>query len=161
MLLIWVNSRPALYFKVLYFGVLFLIISSLIVDLFVCVYRISFHWSWYFSWGLIENCLWDVVYKLDMHIPPHADLWKVMVMVLVVCNFWNPTNEYFTIREYSEILPFMSLNFLKFEQIRHKYLQRPCKCVNWHQNIYVRNMRVGHRILFLERAFLYELSVHC
>ena len=39
-----------------------------------------------------------------------------------------------------------TFNGLKFEKIFHKCLQCPRKCVNWHQTIYVWNMRVQHII---------------
>ena len=54
-------------------------------------------------------------------------------------NVQNSTSEYFPIRECSGIFTIMSHNSLAFEQICHKCLQRPCKCVNWHQTIWVWN----------------------
>ena len=39
-----------------------------------------------------------------------------------------------------------AINGLEFEQVCHKRLQCPCKCVNWNQTIYVWNTRIGYKI---------------
>ena len=46
--------------QVLLFGVFVIIFSSLIVDLFVHIDRISVHWSRKLSLGVLSNFLWDV-----------------------------------------------------------------------------------------------------
>ena len=53
--------------QVLLFGILFIIFLSLIVEIFVFIDRISFHWSWNFSSGVIVNFLWAVS-KLEIWI---------------------------------------------------------------------------------------------
>ena len=55
------------YFEVLLLGVLVFIFVSFIVDLFICINRISFHWSLTLSLSVLENCLWGV-YKEDIRI---------------------------------------------------------------------------------------------
>ena len=57
-------------------------------------------------------------------------------------------SDYFSIRKCSNICTIMSRNSLALEKIYHKCFQCPCKCVNWHQTIYVRNTHVQHRIYF-------------
>ena len=34
------------------------------------------------------------------------------------------------------------------KKVRHKIIQCPCKCVNWNQDIYVRNMHVLYKVFF-------------
>ena len=48
-------------------GSLVIIFTSLIVDLFIWINRISVHWSWNLSLGVSENFLW-VLSKLDIQI---------------------------------------------------------------------------------------------
>ena len=42
-------------YKLLLFGVLVIIFTSLIVDLFVCIYQISVHWYWNLSLSVIKH----------------------------------------------------------------------------------------------------------
>ena len=62
-----VSFLKILHLKVLFFGFLVFIFESLIIDLFVSVYKIIIHWYWNLSLGMFENCLWSV-FKLDMRI---------------------------------------------------------------------------------------------
>ena len=61
-------------------------------------------------------------------------------------NVWSHKSEYFPIKECSDICTIMSLHGLTFEQIFHKCLQSPHKCVNWNQTIYLWNTRIQHII---------------
>ena len=56
--------------QLMFLGALFFIFAFLIVDLFVCIDRISINLSWNLSRGVIANCLW-VVSKLDIRIFSH------------------------------------------------------------------------------------------
>ena len=82
MLLLWVIFIQTLYFKVLSFGVLDFILVLLIVYIFFCAERISVCWSWNFSLGVIENCMWAYPNQIYGFAPP-AGLWKSVVRVLV------------------------------------------------------------------------------
>ena len=66
-LIIWVSFLQTLHFKLLSFGVLVLISSSLIVDFFVRVNWVRVHWPWNFSSGVIANFMCSIS-KLYTHI---------------------------------------------------------------------------------------------
>ena len=51
----------------LFFAVSVIIFASLIVDLFLSINRISVHWSWSLSLGVLENFLWAIS-KPDINI---------------------------------------------------------------------------------------------
>ena len=58
--------------QVLLFGFLVIIFVSLIVEMFVCVDRISFCWTWNLYSGVLENSMWDIS-KPDIRIClPHS-----------------------------------------------------------------------------------------
>ena len=44
----------------MFFGVLLIIFALLFFDFFVCIHRISVHWSWNFSLGVLPIFLWGV-----------------------------------------------------------------------------------------------------
>ena len=46
--------------RLMFFSVLFIIFVSLIVDMFICIDRISVHWYWNLSSSVIENYLWAI-----------------------------------------------------------------------------------------------------
>ena len=62
LLFLWLIIRQVLFFEV--FAIIF---ALLIVDLFVFIDWVNVHFSWNFSPGMIENCIWTVS-KLDKRI---------------------------------------------------------------------------------------------
>ena len=67
LLFLRVSILKTFHFEVLFFGVLVFIFAPLVVGIFFCANRIRDHWSWKFSSGVFENCLW-AVFKPDIHI---------------------------------------------------------------------------------------------
>ena len=80
-----VSFLKKFHFGILFFGVLFFISESLIIDQFVCIIWIRIHWSWKFYSGVLKIFCGPHPNQTYTFASPKG-LWMVVSMVTVGCS---------------------------------------------------------------------------